>query len=69
MSQKWVIDAAAEARVARPEHERVHGGTDDETDLLTSAYKKGLKTGMYYLRSQAKAKRSIRLEECESCGS
>lgn len=76
MSQKWVIDHAAARGPFICQSQSMNVFMEEPTTgKLTSlhfyAHKKGLKTGMYYLRSQAKAK-TIQFgveEECESCGS
>ena len=75
MSQKWVIDHAAARGPFICQSQSMNVFMEEPTTgKLTSlhfyAHKKRLKTGMYYLRSQAKAKTiQFGVEECESCGS
>lgn len=76
MSQKWVIDHAAERAPFICQSQSLNiFMADPTTSKLTSmhfyAHGKGLKTGMYYLRSQSKAKTiQFGVEEvCESCSS
>ena len=78
MSQKWVIDHAASRAPFICQSQSLNiFMAEPTTSKLTSmhfyAHGKGLKTGMYYLRSQSKAK-TIQFgvesnEVCESCSS
>ena len=75
MSQKWVIDHAATRAPFICQSQSLNiFMADPTTSKMTSmhfyAHGKGLKTGMYYLRSQSKAKTiQFGVETCESCSS